>query len=234
MNLALAGESLKKSMKFFKKPRYSDIFHLATSLRNWTSNIKQFLTIYIRLRIPKEARYLGSTWINSKKLNGPSFHLWMTAETNDYGRWKVDHVRQYCAKKIVVEARRSFTNGYKARIDAKEVDAECLVGLERKSSSWPARNWLNCQFDSLLSTINAIEAGDEKKNSQKLAIGKALSSITTTLDHTYVQCILHSPLMHPPYSPDLAPSDCHLKNSLNDVKLASKEACENHLVQFFA
>ena len=44
--------------------------------------------------------------------------------------------------------------------------------------------------------------------------------------------------MHPPYSPDLAPSDYHffrsLKNSLNGVKLASKEACENHLVQFFA
>ena len=44
--------------------------------------------------------------------------------------------------------------------------------------------------------------------------------------------------MHPPYSPDLAPFDCHLfrslMNSLNGVKLASKEACENHLVQFFA
>ena len=45
-------------------------------------------------------------------------------------------------------------------------------------------------------------------------------------------------LMHPPYSPDLTPSDYHLfrslKNSFNGVKLASKEACENHLVQFFA
>ena len=44
-------------------------------------------------------------------------------------------------------------------------------------------------------------------------------------------------LMHPPYSPDIAPSDYHLfrslQNSLNDVKLASKEACENHLKQFF-
>jgi len=40
-------------------------------------------------------------------------------------------------------------------------------------------------------------------------------------------------LMHPPYSPDIAPSDYHLfrslQNSLNGVKLASKEACENHL-----
>ena len=43
-------------------------------------------------------------------------------------------------------------------------------------------------------------------------------------------------LMHPPYSPDLIPSDYHLfrclKNSLNAVKLSSKEACENPLVIF--
>ena len=37
-----------------------------------------------------------------------------------------------CEKKIVVEARRSFTNSCKARIDAKEGDAECLVGLEKE------------------------------------------------------------------------------------------------------
>jgi len=43
-------------------------------------------------------------------------------------------------------------------------------------------------------------------------------------------------LMHLSYSPDLAPSDYHLfrslQNSLNNVKLTSKEACEN-LLQFF-
>ena len=44
-------------------------------------------------------------------------------------------------------------------------------------------------------------------------------------------------LMYLPYSPDIAPSDYHLfrslQNSLNSVKLASTEACENHLKQFF-
>ncbi|XP_011154625.2 histone-lysine N-methyltransferase SETMAR-like [Harpegnathos saltator] len=44
-------------------------------------------------------------------------------------------------------------------------------------------------------------------------------------------------LMHPPYSPDLTPSDYHLfpslQNSLNGVKLVSKEACKNHVAQFF-
>jgi len=44
--------------------------------------------------------------------------------------------------------------------------------------------------------------------------------------------------MYPPYSPDLALSDypfvSSLQNSLNSVKLISKEACKNHLLQFFA
>jgi len=43
--------------------------------------------------------------------------------------------------------------------------------------------------------------------------------------------------MHPPYSPDLAPSDYHLFLSMaNDFageKFTSREACENRL-QFFA
>jgi len=44
-------------------------------------------------------------------------------------------------------------------------------------------------------------------------------------------------LMHPLYSPDRALSEYHLfrslQSSLNGVKLASKEVCENHLKQFF-
>ena len=42
--------------------------------------------------------------------------------------------------------------------------------------------------------------------------------------------------MHPPYNPDLAPSDYHLFLSMaNDFageKLAPREACENRLFQF--
>lgn len=41
-----------------------------------------------------------------------------------------------------------------------------------------------------------------------------------------------------PYSPDFAPLDCHLfrsmQKSLNRVKLASIEACENYLSHIFA
>ncbi|XP_026830138.1 histone-lysine N-methyltransferase SETMAR-like [Ooceraea biroi] len=44
-------------------------------------------------------------------------------------------------------------------------------------------------------------------------------------------------LQHPPYSPDIAPSDFHLfrslQNSLNGENLKSEEAVENHLTNFF-
>jgi len=46
--------------------------------------------------------------------------------TAHYERWKIDHVRQKCTKKIVVEARWSFANGGKARINAKKSDAVCV------------------------------------------------------------------------------------------------------------
>ena len=43
--------------------------------------------------------------------------------------------------------------------------------------------------------------------------------------------------MHPPYSPDLAPSDYHLfralQNSLDGKKLADRDAAETHLGMFF-
>ncbi|GFU37677.1 histone-lysine N-methyltransferase SETMAR [Trichonephila clavipes] len=45
-------------------------------------------------------------------------------------------------------------------------------------------------------------------------------------------------LMHPPCSPDLAPSDYHLflafQNFLSDKKLGSREDFENRLLEFFA
>ncbi|GFS92958.1 histone-lysine N-methyltransferase SETMAR [Trichonephila clavipes] len=45
-------------------------------------------------------------------------------------------------------------------------------------------------------------------------------------------------LMHPPYSPDLVPSDYHLflavQNFLSDKKLGSREDCENRLLGVFA
>ena len=44
-------------------------------------------------------------------------------------------------------------------------------------------------------------------------------------------------MIHPPYSPDIAPSDFHLfrslQNSLNGKNFNSLEDCKRHLEQFF-
>ena len=44
-------------------------------------------------------------------------------------------------------------------------------------------------------------------------------------------------LLHPPYSPNLAPSDYHvflsMANELGSRKLATRESCENWLSEFF-
>ncbi|GFV66618.1 transposase [Trichonephila clavipes] len=45
-------------------------------------------------------------------------------------------------------------------------------------------------------------------------------------------------LMHPPYSLDLEPNDCHLfltlQNFQSDKKLESREDCQNRLLEFWA
>ena len=45
-------------------------------------------------------------------------------------------------------------------------------------------------------------------------------------------------LIHPPYSPDITPSDFHLfrslQNSLNGKNFNSLEDCKRHLEQFFS
>ena len=86
-----------------------------------------------------------------------------------------------------------------------------------------------------------IEAGDSKKTAridQFVFHHDNARPHTSLVTRQQLRQLGWEVLMHPPYSPDLAPSDYHLfrslQNSLNGVKLASQEACENHLVQFFA
>ena len=67
----------------------------------------------------------------------------------------------------------------------------------------------------------------------------------TTIHHTHLLPLAQKLLslgwevvLHPPYSPDLAPSDYHLfrslQNSSNAKTFNNDEAVKSHLVQFFA
>jgi histone-lysine N-methyltransferase SETMAR len=61
---------------------------------------------------------------------------------------------------------------------------------------------------------------------------------TSLVTRQKLQQLTWEVLLHPPYSPDLAPSDYHLflsmANALGGVKLETREACENWLAEFFA
>jgi len=77
------------------------------------------------------------------------------------------------------------------------------------------------------------------KSVRNWQIGRVSSSIRTTPDlmsHCTRQKLVQlgwDVLPHPPYSPDLAPSDYHLfrslQNSLNEKNFDSLEAYKNHL-----
>jgi len=81
-----------------------------------------------------------------------------------------------------------------------------------------------------------------RESDQNWSIGKA-SSITTASLHTSLMIrqklrqLDWEVLIHPPYSPDLASSDYHLfrslQNSLNGVKLTSKETYEKIICRSF-
>jgi len=121
----------------------------------------------------------------------------------------------------------------------KKSDAACVVGLESFTMSRPIKRLI------LTSTVNNWKdyVKQSRESDQNWSIAKASSSrqrqaLLIFDDPFKLKEIGWEVLMHPPYSLDLAPSDYYLfrslQNSLSGVKLISKEACENHLSQFFA
>jgi len=147
----------------------------------------------------------------------------------------------------VVEARWSSANDGKAKIDAKESDAECVCvcvcdGIGKES--FTTRCYRPVKLLLLTSTVNNWKdyAKQSRKSDQNWSIRQASSSITTMPDLTSLairqklrKLSWEVSLMQPPYSPDLA-SDYHLfrslQNSHNGVKLTSKEAWKSFVAVF--
>ncbi|GFX62600.1 histone-lysine N-methyltransferase SETMAR [Trichonephila clavipes] len=116
------------------------------------------------------------------------------------------------------------------------------------------RSWSKCGEAAQTGTKPGLTARKQQLDRLKLAIDQKRSELanrrgaefhqdnarphTSVVTHQKLWKLSWEVLMHPPYSPDLAPSDYHLfpalQNFLSDKKLGSREDCENRLLEFFA
>lgn len=147
-------------------------------------------------------------------------------------------------KNVVFQEGWSFTNRGKTQIDTAYDNALCLAGFEENRASCAVPTWSDDCFHFLLSTAHAINAQNLAKAVRISQYeSRSLPSRQFQIKHIFNESAKNErariwSFVHPPYSPDLAPSEYYLftfpQNYLIGVNLASLESCEDHLIQFFA
>jgi len=116
-------------------------------------------------------------------------------------------------------------------------------GLERSSQLWAAAIQPNDQFNQVLLTTGQIKASNRSGTAR---IGEQKGHCVSP-GQRKTTCFFDDPtkiigawdvLVHPPYNPDLAPSDYHLfrslQNNLNNNTFSSLDLLKKHLEDFFA
>jgi len=137
--------------------------------------------------------------------------------------------------------RREGASNHKTWINEEEGDVVCV--------RWDWKGIVHYELLSFNQTINSelyceqlqrLQQAIERKQPELINRRDVVFHHDNARPHTSLMTrreLDWEVLMHPPYSPNIAPSDYHLfrslQNSLNSVKLALKEVCENHLKQFF-
>ncbi|GFX67526.1 hypothetical protein TNCV_3932681 [Trichonephila clavipes] len=76
------------------------------------------------------------------------------------------HIRQYCAKTIVVKAQGSSSNGSQTRNNGQEESTVYLVELERNNLLGVASLWPITKFRPLLSTTGPLKLAIDQKWSE--------------------------------------------------------------------
>ncbi|GBN12101.1 hypothetical protein AVEN_199004-1 [Araneus ventricosus] len=115
---------------------------------------------------------------------------------------------------------------------AREDYAVHLVRFERHRASRAAAVRQNSRLEPVLSTFTATAPTSSKETAgtcqqKECRMSRCQCQIAYIFnDQSEIERIFFlEVLIHPPYSPELAPSDNHF--SLTGAKLVSKEACEN-------
>ncbi|GFW88768.1 histone-lysine N-methyltransferase SETMAR [Trichonephila clavipes] len=118
-----------------------------------------------------------------------------------------------------------------------------VVSISRKASIKQFEIYARCQ-DLYCQQLDHLKIGIDQKwpelaNRRGIVFPQDNArTLTSVVTHQNLWELGWEVLMHPPYSPDLAPIDYHLflalQNFLRDKKLGSRKGCENQLLDFFA
>ena len=205
-------------------------------------------------RIHSKARKLGSPWTQAERRWKAVLHVRNAAGTPQkivifasdfYWWWKMDPLRQPQAQKFICETRPTSQINGKAEYSLREGNSLYLVGSEGCAVLWAAKTGWNHQWRTLSNTINPFKESNSRKTP-----GNATRHEIIIFHHdnarphvaipvkNYLENSGWKVLPHPPYSPDLAPSDCHLfrsmQNALTGIRFTSEQGMKNWLDSFLA
>ena len=152
-------------------------------------------------------------------------------------------LQQYQAEKMMKQATWTSSNNIKSWYSSKEGFVISLVGLQKNCLFWTLTTQPNDQFCCLHWTTNEIKQCGWRKavridKSKRCCIPSWQCKTTHIFGHSAKIIGAWDVLPHPPYSPDLAPSDYFLfrslQNSLNGKNFNNDDDIKSYLIQFFA
>ena len=151
---------------------------------------------------------------------------------------------QYQAEKIVEQATWTSSNNIKSWYSSKEGFVISLVRLQRNCLFWTLTTQPNDQFCCLIEQLTKLNNAVEEKRPELTNRKGVVFHHDNARPHTSLvtrEKLLElgwDVLLHPSYSPDLAPSHYFLfrslQNSSNGKNFNNDDDIESYLIQFFA
>jgi len=223
--------------------------------RIFGSHSSRHLKTFESTRTHSKARKLGSIWTQAKRRWKAVLHVRNATGTPQkevffasdcYWWWKMDPLRQPQVQKVICETGPTSQFNSKAEYPWREGNALYLVGSEGYAVLWAAKIGWNHQWRTLPNSklIRLKRAIAEKRPEYATRHDAIIFHHDNARPHVaipvknYLKNIGWEVLPHPPYSPDLAPSDYHLfrsiQNALTGIWFTSEQGIRNWFDSFLA
>lgn len=149
-------------------------------------------------------------------------------------------IRQRDPMILLGSERGGCPSAPKAKNQPKKASFVCLVEQQENRASWVLKTWRKCQCGCLLSTTREglqCVAPEATQSHHKARSNPPTWQRIAVATREIISRLNWEILPHPPYSPDLAPSDYHLflnlQNSLNGKIFTSEVHVKNVVTSFF-